>query len=242
MGPRGMLNDLVTRVVMALLVIPAAAAFAEDREASATNDAAQAEWHGGHKGGGRGSGGNGGSGGGDVIIDLPYPTGSGPPSPRPPGPYPYPHSIPARPSDDGRQATSEPRPWPVWYYCDQPSGYYPYVKVCSHDWQRLPIMPPPPGSGPPITESSWERCDDPAGYFPYVVQCRLQWSPVTASIPVPSDYPDGIAVIGQWYYCEDTKKYLPYAGSCPHLWRSIPAMPPANIRARAKSKTAENLH
>ena len=209
--------------------------------ASPSDDPGQANWHGGHRGGGRGQGGEGGGGDGGVVIDLPLPPGPGTPSPYPPGPYPRSipgQPFPAQPPAIGTGASNQPRPWPVWYYCDQPGGYYPYVKVCNHDWQRLPVMPPPPGSAPPIAEGSWEHCDDPAGYYPYVAQCRHQWVAVGASIPVPGDYPDGIAVIAQWYYCEDAKDYLPYAGSCPHVWRTVPAVPPPNVQSMARLKAA----
>jgi hypothetical protein len=30
-----------------------------------------------------------------------------------------------------------------WYYCANPSGYYPYVKQCPGGWQRVPPQPPP---------------------------------------------------------------------------------------------------
>lgn len=36
-----------------------------------------------------------------------------------------------------------------WYYCDNPQGYYPYVKECRNDWQQVePTPPPPPPSTP----------------------------------------------------------------------------------------------
>lgn len=31
-----------------------------------------------------------------------------------------------------------------WYYCDQPAGYYPYVKECQGTWRAVP-----PDAGPP---------------------------------------------------------------------------------------------
>ena len=211
------------------------------------NDPDQANWHGrGHRGGDKGHGGDDGNGdGGGVIIGFPYPPGPDAPNPYPPSPIPYPGPVPlppARPPEapGGQSATGQPRPWPVWYYCDQPSGYYPYVKVCTNNWQRLPVMPPPPGSGSPIADGLWERCDDPEGYFPYVVHCRHPWAATPASSPVPGDDPDGVPVIGQWYYCEDAKDYLPYVGSCPHVWRSIPAVPPPNVQSTGKSQTAVN--
>jgi hypothetical protein len=215
-----------------------------------TSDPDQANWHGGghRRGGGGHGGGDGGSGdGGSVIIGFPYPSGPDVPNPYPPSPYPYPGKIPpappaprGRPPAGGNIATNQPQPWPVWYYCDQPNGYYPYVKVCTDGWQRLPVMPPPPGSGPPVADGLWERCDKPEGYFPYVGKCRLPWVAMPASSPVPGDDPEGIPVIGQWFYCEDAKDYLPYVGSCPHVWRSIPAVPPPNVQTADKSKTAAN--
>ena len=29
-----------------------------------------------------------------------------------------------------------------WYYCREPKGYYPYVRKCKGDWQRVPSQPP----------------------------------------------------------------------------------------------------
>jgi hypothetical protein len=226
-----MYKGAVLATVMALLNPAAAAAVG-----ASVPDPAQANWHGGgHRGGGGGQGG-GGNGGGDggVIVNLPYPSGPEAPSPYPSGPYPYPGLAPSLPASAGSNAAGRPRPWPVWYYCDQPGGYYPYVKVCGHDWQRLPVMPPPPGSAAPIAEGLWQRCDDPAGYFPYVAQCRDHWIATAASSPVPGDDPEGIALIGQWFYCDDAKDYLPYAGSCPHIWRIIPAVPPPNAQSAKK--------
>lgn len=28
-----------------------------------------------------------------------------------------------------------------WFYCHNPDGYYPYVKTCSGEWQRVPSQP-----------------------------------------------------------------------------------------------------
>ncbi|MFJ1252346.1 hypothetical protein [Cupriavidus sp. CuC1] len=30
-----------------------------------------------------------------------------------------------------------------WYRCDQPSGYYPYIKNCPGGWQTVPAQPSP---------------------------------------------------------------------------------------------------
>ena len=234
-------------MIIGLFATLAFSMWAASAETAPTDDSAQAQWHGGHRGGGRGQGGGGqggggqgGGGNGGVVIDIPLPASPDGPPPYPPGPYPKSRPIPAQPTSAGIPA--QPRPWPVWYYCDQPGGYYPYVRVCGHDWQKLPVMPPPPGSGQPIAEASWERCDDPAGYFPYVGQCRRPWVAVTASTPVPGDDPDGIALIGQWYYCEDARDYLPYVGSCPHVWRTIPAVPPPNVQPASKLKAEADRH
>lgn len=34
---------------------------------------------------------------------------------------------------------------PVWYYCQDPMGYYPYVRDCNGAWQAVPasVLPPP---------------------------------------------------------------------------------------------------
>jgi hypothetical protein len=233
---------IATITVLLLKAATAADLGAPVTGASPTNDAGQAARHGGHHGGGGRGGDAGGDGGGSVIVGFPYPAGPETPYPYPPGPSPYPGSIPpgspGRPSAANDSAASQSRPWPVWYYCDQPSGYYPYVKVCMHDWQRLPVMPPPPGSGPPVADGLWEHCDDPEGYFPYVAQCRHHWVTDMPSSPVPGDDPEGIPVIAQWFYCEDARDYLPYVGSCPHVWRSIPAIPPPNVHSAAISKMA----
>lgn len=240
---RRMPKGAVTAAAMALLLSGASAPAASDPVPSAgpPDNSGQANWHGGsHRGGGRGQGGDGGNGGSDgsVIIGFPYPSGPEAPFPYPPSPYPHPGSAPPQPSSAGSNAASKSMSWPVWYYCDQPSGYYPYVKVCNHDWQRLPVMPPPPGSGAPIAEGFWERCDDPEGYFPYIAQCRHHWVAIAASTPVPGDDPDGIPIIAQWFYCEDARDYLPYVGSCPHVWRTIPAVPPPNVQSLRKSREA----
>ena len=29
-----------------------------------------------------------------------------------------------------------------WYYCQNPAGYYPYVRQCAVPWQPVPIIPP----------------------------------------------------------------------------------------------------
>lgn len=33
---------------------------------------------------------------------------------------------------------------PYWYYCPDPPGYYPSVRVCPTGWQTVTASPPPP--------------------------------------------------------------------------------------------------
>jgi len=49
-----------------------------------------------------------------------------------PPPYAYPSAPIAAP------------PAPVWYYCDNPQGYYPYVPNCNGPWRPVPATPPAP--------------------------------------------------------------------------------------------------
>jgi hypothetical protein len=42
----------------------------------------------------------------------------------------------------------------VWYYCEDPAGYYPYVRSCNSQWQTVPAAPPgatPEGDAPDDT-------------------------------------------------------------------------------------------
>jgi hypothetical protein len=32
-----------------------------------------------------------------------------------------------------------------WYYCQNPQGYYPNVRQCTHQWMRVVPTPPPAG-------------------------------------------------------------------------------------------------
>ena len=38
-------------------------------------------------------------------------------------------------------------PAPLWFYCTDPAGYFPYVKNCSHPWISVDpsTLSPPPG-------------------------------------------------------------------------------------------------
>ena len=35
----------------------------------------------------------------------------------------------------------------AWYYCNNPDGYYPYVKHCNSAWQAVPPTPPAQNNG-----------------------------------------------------------------------------------------------
>jgi len=52
--------------------------------------------------------------------------------------YPYPTYISTEASYDyAPQGYSEDS----WYYCDDPQGYYPYVRSCNVQWRPVPITP-----------------------------------------------------------------------------------------------------
>jgi hypothetical protein len=38
----------------------------------------------------------------------------------------------------------QPQEQPYWYYCQNPKGYYPYVKQCSEGWMKIVPSPAPP--------------------------------------------------------------------------------------------------
>ncbi len=41
------------------------------------------------------------------------------------------------------QPVTQQYPSGYWYYCSNPEGYYPYVKVCPNGWQPVNPVPPP---------------------------------------------------------------------------------------------------
>ena len=68
-----------------------------------------------------------------------------------PGPYPYPYAYPyvyAPPAVVvAPPAYVAPAPAAMvtpqaqsWYYCDNPSGYYPYVATCPAGWRQVPAQ------------------------------------------------------------------------------------------------------
>jgi len=66
----------------------------------------------------------------------------------PPPYYAYPPTVitvPSQPQVYIERGYDEPAPargQGYWYYCDSPSGYYPYVRECPGGWQ--PVSPTPP--------------------------------------------------------------------------------------------------
>jgi len=62
--------------------------------------------------------------------------------------YPYPEPIVIEQSAPPVQVQPQAQ---MWYYCDKPAGYYPYVTDCRTAWRPVPASPPvaygavPPG-------------------------------------------------------------------------------------------------
>ncbi len=56
----------------------------------------------------------------------------------------YPAAVvaPASPPVYVNQSGAAAAPSGDWYYCQNPAGYYPYVKSCSQAWERVPAKPP----------------------------------------------------------------------------------------------------
>jgi hypothetical protein len=72
--------------------------------------------------------------------------------------YPYPYSYyPPRvvyqqyvpPPADYLAPPQGPAPESFWYHCDNPEGYYPYVRQCDGPWQQVPVRPDGSPEGPP---------------------------------------------------------------------------------------------
>lgn len=124
--------------------------------------AVAARGHGGHGGGGWGWGLGIGVVTGTVIgaeLANPYYPYSYYPYSYYPRPYyspPYPYYayppvavVPQPPSvyiehGSSQQAYQQPAPQPgyYWYHCNNPDGYYPYVKECPSGWQKVSPQPP----------------------------------------------------------------------------------------------------
>jgi hypothetical protein len=90
------------------------------------------------------------------YFGVPYPHVYYPPPyyyyPYPPYPY-YPPVVtaPAQPPVYIEQGNDQPAPQPApapqagnyWYHCDNPDGFYPYIKECAAGWQKVVPTPPP---------------------------------------------------------------------------------------------------
>jgi hypothetical protein len=63
--------------------------------------------------------------------------------------YGYPSTVvtvPATPPVYIQQAAPvvQQNPAGYWYYCNNPQGYYPYIKQCPNGWQQVSPTPPAP--------------------------------------------------------------------------------------------------
>jgi hypothetical protein len=121
-----------------------------------------------------------------------------------------------------------------WNYCDAPDGYYPYVKECSHEWTRIPISPPPPGTVTPLSYSDWQWCEEKKAFFPYVTACPAGFEsiPVTA----PGKAQAGPPQTANWYFCDNPRGYSPYVVQCARDWRAVPAVPPPSVKITVKDE------
>ncbi len=65
----------------------------------------------------------------------------------PPPYYPYYAEPPVIIQQPAPEIYVQPAPQPegssYWYYCQDPQGYYPYIKQCPNGWMK--VVPSPPG-------------------------------------------------------------------------------------------------
>jgi hypothetical protein len=63
-------------------------------------------------------------------------------------PYPY-YSAPSVIVEQSPPVYVQPAPQPneayYWYFCENPKGYYPYVRECPMGWMKVAPSPAPPG-------------------------------------------------------------------------------------------------
>ena len=67
-------------------------------------------------------------------------------------PYRYPYypptviTVPVTPPVYIQQSPPAAQQYPAgyWYYCNNPEGYYPYIKECPVGWQQVNPIPPAP--------------------------------------------------------------------------------------------------
>ena len=98
---------------------------------------ATAGGHGGH--GWRGHGGHGWGGVGVSIGVGPYWWPYGPYAY--PYVYPYTYTPPVYVQPSQQLSIQPPSSPPVWYYCDDSQGYYPYVQQCPGGWRTVAPSP-----------------------------------------------------------------------------------------------------
>jgi hypothetical protein len=89
--------------------------------------------------------------------------------------YPYPLYVPPA---EAEMPAGQP-PAQTWYFCDNPSGYYPYVASCPTPWHEVP-QAPPPGSAPEPSQYA-----PPPGYPPP----PSQYAPPSGYAPPPGYAP-----------------------------------------------------
>jgi hypothetical protein len=54
-----------------------------------------------------------------------------------------------------------PAPETYWYYCDNPQGYYPYVRMCDGQWRQVPTTPEgAPDNAPPQAGNAPPQASD----------------------------------------------------------------------------------
>jgi hypothetical protein len=88
--------------------------------------------------------------------------------------YPYPEIVADTYYEDDSDSPDNYGPGPdaMWYYCDRPQGYYPYVQDCRDPWQPVPAGqyqgpgngPGPGDYGPPPDEQGGPYGPPPPGY------------------------------------------------------------------------------
>jgi len=103
---------------------------------------------GGHYGGGYGHGGHYGHSSFGLYFGAPFYSY---PYYRYPYQYPYYYppavvTVPSAPPVYIQQSPPATRQYPAgyWYYCNNPEGYYPYIKECPDGWQQVEPTPPAP--------------------------------------------------------------------------------------------------
>ena len=67
------------------------------------------------------------------YYDYPYYAYPAPVIVQQPAPEVYVQPAPQQPAETG-----------YWYYCQNPQGYYPYVRQCPGGWMKVVPSPPPP--------------------------------------------------------------------------------------------------